>query len=189
MSSVSSTVQRHRWGADANGATHTERGPTGAEQNSATAQTPTPARTEAKAHPGWTRNNRPGTRQPGPGPQHHTRPRMQKQPRDPARTRQSTSRDDTRPTPRPPDTRNRPSQPKRPGPIAMPPARPPPLVLSIRTPDPLHAAPPPRGSHYIYRTGWPTYRTTADGHGGGRDDPWDAFASPRPFKLSFLALG
>ena len=44
--------------------TLTHRTRTGAEQNSATAQSPTPARTEAKAHPGRARINRPGTRQP-----------------------------------------------------------------------------------------------------------------------------
>ena len=53
-------------GEDANGATHIQNADW-AEQNSATAQTPTPARTdEAKATPGsGRRNNRPGrTRQP-----------------------------------------------------------------------------------------------------------------------------
>ena len=56
-------------GADANGATHThtERTRTGAEQHRInTAQTPTPARTEARAHPGRTRIQEQPAGRPGP---------------------------------------------------------------------------------------------------------------------------
>ena len=60
-------------GPDANGATHThaERGP-GPSKTRTSAQTPTLSRTEARTHPGRTRNNRPGP---------HT---AQNKPRDPS---------------------------------------------------------------------------------------------------------
>ena len=45
---------------DANGATHTQNADPGPSKTRTSAQTPTPPRTEARTHPGRTRNDRPG---------------------------------------------------------------------------------------------------------------------------------